>query len=269
MCAPKAPKPPDPKETSAAQTGTNVATAVANAYLGNVDQITPDGSLSYDQSGSYSWNDPYTNKTYEIPTFTATQSLSPEQQAIYDLNKTAESNMAGTAADQSGFLRDYLGTPVNIDNAATEARLFELGRTRLDPMFSEQEESLRQRLANQGITLGSKAYDTAMRQFSEGRNDAYNQLLLTGRGQAVQEAFAERNQPINEITALLSGSQVSQPNFVNANMPQVATTDNAGLINANYQQKLAGWQQQQQQQQALMGGLFGLGSAAIMGYPNF
>ena len=33
MGAPKPPAPPDPKETAAAQTGTNVSTAVANAWL--------------------------------------------------------------------------------------------------------------------------------------------------------------------------------------------------------------------------------------------
>ena len=47
MGKPDAPQPTDPKETSAAQTGTNVSTAIANAMMGNVNQITPNGSLTY------------------------------------------------------------------------------------------------------------------------------------------------------------------------------------------------------------------------------
>ncbi len=40
------------QQTAAASTPTNVGTAVANAYLGNVNQVTPDGSLTYSQSGT-------------------------------------------------------------------------------------------------------------------------------------------------------------------------------------------------------------------------
>ena len=37
----KAPAPPDPKDTSAAQTGTSVATSIANALLQNVKEQKP------------------------------------------------------------------------------------------------------------------------------------------------------------------------------------------------------------------------------------
>ena len=76
------PTPPDPNATARAQTSTNVSTAVANAFLNNTNQTSPDGSLDYNQTGSYSWTDPTTNATYNIPRFTATQTLSPEQQQI-------------------------------------------------------------------------------------------------------------------------------------------------------------------------------------------
>lgn len=202
------PKPPDPMKQAEAQTGTNIGTAVANAYLGNVNQVTPEGSLAYDQSGTYTWQDPSTGKSYDIPRFTMTQTLSPEQEELRQIGVGTERNLALTGQEQSGRIRDLLGTPVDLGNEATEARLFELGRKRLDPAIAEGEETLRTRLANQGISEGSRAFDRAMRGHYEGRNDAYNQLLLGGRGQAVQESLAERNQPINEITALLSGSQV-------------------------------------------------------------
>ena len=73
MSKPDAPTPPNPYATAAAQTGTNVVDGVANAFLNNVNQITPSGNLTYDVTGNYGWTDPSTGQTYNIPRFTATQ----------------------------------------------------------------------------------------------------------------------------------------------------------------------------------------------------
>jgi len=87
---------------------------------------------------------------------------------------------------------------------------------------------------------------------------------LQGRGQAFGELQSIRNQPLNELSALLSGSQVSMPNY-GVNTPSgIPTTDNAGLINANYGQQMQNWQTDRNSWDATVGGLFGLGSAAIM-----
>lgn len=260
MGKPDAPTPPDPKETSAAQTGTNVATALANTFMGNVNQITPQGSLTYDQTGSYGFTDPYTGQTYDLPTFTATTELSPEAQAIQSKNMEAQQGLADVAADRAGFLRDYLPNT----EAATDAidgKLTDLARKRIDPRFADRRADLQTRLAQQGVTVGSEAYNREMERLGQEENDAQNQLLLQGRGQAASEV----NMPINQITALLSGSQVSNPS-VSMNQPaQVATTDNAGLINANYNQQMQAWQQDMQNRQSLMGGLFGLASGGLTG----
>ena len=267
MGKPKAPEPPDPRETAAASTSTNIGTAIANASLNQVNQITPDGSLRYSQTGSTTWTDPYTGQVYQIPQYTATQTLSKAQQAIKDQTDAAQLNLGTLANNQSAFLNDYMAKPINLNNEEVEARLFSLGRQRLDPLLDQQRESLATRLAGQGIKLGSTAYDRAMTQFDQGRNDAYNSLLLQGRGQAVQEALTERNQPINEITALLSGSQVSQPNFVNTPTSTIPTTDVAGIINNNYAQQNAAYQQNMANRNAALGGLFGVG-AAFAGNPS-
>ncbi|TIQ91960.1 MAG: tail fiber domain-containing protein, partial [Mesorhizobium sp.] len=87
-------------------TATNVGTAIANANLGNVNQVTPDGNLTYSQTGTYKWNDPYTGKSYDIPTYTATQTLSQTGQAIKDQTDEARLNLGKLANDQSAFLND-------------------------------------------------------------------------------------------------------------------------------------------------------------------
>lgn len=90
---------------------------------------------------------------------------------------------------------------------------------------------------------------------------------MSGRGQGAQEALTERNQPINEISALLSNSQVSQPNFVsNTPTPGVAPTDVIGAQQQSLNQQNVGFNAQQTQNNALMSGLFGLGSAALGGW---
>jgi hypothetical protein len=250
----KAPKPPDPYATAAAQTGTNVATARANAVLGNVNEVTPYGGVTFDQTGTE------TIDGQQVPRYTKTQWETDIQKAIRGQQEGADLNLATLGRDLSGKLGTKLTDNFTVGNEPTEARLFELGRKRLDPMYAQQADDLNTRLSNQGIKLGSDAYDRAIRNFDQGKNDAYNQLLLTGRGQATQEQFAEDNQRINQISALLSGGQVTQPNFLGANMPTIPTTDIAGLINQNYANKLAAWQQKQ----ANLGGLFaGAGQAAF------
>lgn len=117
MGKPKAPKAPDPAQTAAAQTGTNIGTAIANQTLGNVNQVTPDGALTYSQTGTKQWTDPTSGKVYDLPTYTATQTLSAGQQAIKNQSDKAELNLATLAAGQSAKLNDLLGRPVDTSGA--------------------------------------------------------------------------------------------------------------------------------------------------------
>jgi hypothetical protein len=262
----KAPPPPNPVDVSKAQTGTSVATALANTSLQNVNRVGADGStLTYNQTGSSAFTDPYTGVTYQLPQYTATERLSAPAQAIYDTRQGAEQNLATAARNQSGNVVNSMSQPWNPDTAAIERRIFELGSSTLNPMFERQRGDLETRLSNQGIKLGSAAYDRALNEMGNTQNQAYNQLALQGRGQAFGELQSIRNQPLNELSALLSGSQVSMPNY-GVNTPSgIPTTDNAGLIQANYGQQMQNWQQDQQNRNAVIGGLFGLGSSAIMG----
>jgi hypothetical protein len=261
----KAPPPPNPVDVSKAQTGTSVATALANTSLQNVNRVGADGStLTYNQTGSSAFTDPYTGVTYQLPQYTATERLSAPAQAIYDTRQGAEQNLATAARNQSGNVVNSMSQPWNPDTAAIERRIFELGSSTLNPMFERQRGDLETRLSNQGIKLGSAAYDRALNEQGNTQNQAYNQLALQGRGQAFGELQSIRNQPLNELSALLSGSQVSMPNY-GVNTPAgIPTTDNAGLINANYRQQMQNWQTDRNSWDDTVGGLFGLGSAAIM-----
>lgn len=249
-----APKAPDPMITAMMQSNLNYDTAQQQQMMNQTNQVTPDGSLTYSQTGSRTYVDAF-GRTREIPTYTATTELSDVNQGIYDASKQAQTNMANTASSLSANAQQALSDPMKLGNEATEARLYELGSKRLDPQFAQQEEAMRARLANAGIQAGSDAWNREMASFNYGRNDAYNNLLLSGRQLANQEMMAERNQPLNELNALLTGSQVSSPNFINTPQTSMAGVDYAGLVNQQYQAE-------QQAYGSMMGGLFGLGGTA-------
>ena len=316
------PAPPNPAQTAAAQTGTNVSTAVANSFLGNMNQITPDGMLRFDPTDTYSWSDPSTGATYNLPRFTSTQLLSPAQQGIHDLGVQSKTNLAGLAANQSGMLRDVYGRPIDTsggpsagdpnalggfnfsdtygnadDFSSDRARVEEAMYQRLEPQLQRDRGQLEARLADQGIKIGSPAYQAAMDQFGRQLTDTRlgitekggtEQKLLndmaaqkagfynTAQGQRMTaaqarmdaesknrarwltEQYAQRNAPLNEIASLMSGSQVSQPNF---NQPgtttPIPTTDYAGLVNNRFSQDMGIYQQQSQNFNTLVGGAFG------------
>ena len=508
--------------------------------MGNVNQITPYGNLNYQQTGTYTHVDPLTGKSFEIPQYTATQTLSKAQQALYNRQTQAQTNLAGLASDQSARLSGLLSKPMDVSgaprnwtpkletvgtgpnlkntipdaghiqrsisetpriqravaNAGKIRNSFDSGgkitgtiknagkitreiedagkilsgfgdagkitrsygtdfsedrqrvedalMARMQPGLDQERDRLSAQLANQGIGLGSAAYDRAMQNYNQQTNDArmsailsggeeqsrlvgleanraafensaqqqaysqllgradfsnaaqaqrygqnandatfanaaqaqqygqnandasfanaaqaqrfgqnqslaefanaaqaqrygqnsndmqmrnaaigqmfdqnaarmqarnaaqaqqfsqnaqstdfYNQALqgeyanrVTGtqannamrqqqfsnrgdmRSSYLNEAYAARNQPINEISSLLGTGQVQSPNFMQTGGGQIAGTDYAGLVGQNYNQRLQAWQQNQSNSNSLMGGLFGLGSAGIMAFSD-
>ena len=211
-----------------------------------VNQRGPTGTLQYNQIGTF----PDGTPRYESVT-----QLSPEQQQLFNLYQQSQKNLGNISVQQSGKIGSLLNEPIDLNNEDVEARLYDLGSKRLDPRFAREEDQLRTALINRGYREGTPGFDAEIEKMRMSKNDAYNQLALTGRGQAIQEKLTERNQPINEITALMSGSQVSTPNFTPYPQTPVSGVDIAGLMNQEYQAKLAS-------QNGMMGGLFGLGGTA-------
>lgn len=257
----KTPKAPDPMATAAAQSGMNRDTAVSQQLINMTDQVNPWGSTTYSPNGSTSYVDS-TGKTVTIPRYTQTTTLSPEQQEIFNRTQAAETNLAGLAQDQSAMLQDYLGKPFEFNNSDAEQWAYDLASPRILEQQQKNQSMLRSQLINSGLRPGSDVYNMEMERLGRNNSDQLNQLALTGRGQAFSEALATRNQPINEITALLSGSQVSNPAQMSGPTPQasVGGVDYAGMVQQNYQNRM-------NSSGGLMGGLFGLagslGGAAI------
>lgn len=257
MDAPQAPPAPDPAATAAAQSASNVKSATNQYELGATNQIAPQGTSSYEQIGT--WAD-------GTPRFQQTTTLSPEQQQLYNTGVQTQQNLGNIGVQQSQKIGDLLNTPFNVDTATSD-KIQGLQSEFLDPQWQKQGAALDTQLANQGILLGSDAYKTAQQNFSTDRQRAYDQSYLDSYNTGQQAALTQRNQPINEISALLSGSQVSQPNFqgVNTPTPGVAPTDVIGATGQSLAQQNVGYQGQLATNMGINSGLFGLGSAALGG----
>lgn len=268
MEAPSPPPAPDPVATAKAQGEMNQNTATTQQILNMTNQVTPYGSLTYNQTGTNSFTGA-DGKTYNIPQFTATQSLSPTEQNLLEMSNKTRTNIGQIGVDQSAKIGGILGTNVNLNNDAVEGRLMDLATKRLDPRFARDEDALRTRLSNSGIQPGSAAWNAEMTQFGQTKNDAITQLLLSGRGQSINEILTERNQPLNEISALMSGSAVSQPSFTNTPQTNVAGVDYAGMVRDKYNSQMDAYKTQVGQQNALMGGLFGLAGTGVGGVMKY
>lgn len=109
----------------------------------------------------------------------------------------------------------------------------------------------------------------AGQQFSQDATNAQltNQqaaLQNQARQQGLQERAYIQNQPINQFSALLGAGQVGMPEGIQYTPSQIGQTDviGANALKAQYDQANA--TRNAQKSSGLMGGLFSLGSAAIM-----
>lgn len=284
MSKPAAPEPVDPYQAAEAQTGTNVSTSLANTALGLVDQVTPYGNLSYDQTGTYTFVDPNSGVEYELPTYTATTELTPIGQATLNQQNLANFELSQLAADQAAYLGDYLATegpaaPTLVTDYSGEyaGEVYDAAMSRVTPQMDQQYDDLTAQLVAQGLQPGTEAFDRQMSLYYQGVNDMQTQAWLASQSAAAQQAafqndamlsqyeadLAARGQPINEITALLSGAQVNVPQFQTATPAGIPTTDIAGMMYDSYDQEMQAYQAELAQANQMWGGLFGLTGSLI------
>lgn len=245
----------------------NLKAAQSTQALNMVNQNTPTGSQAYTlRPGA----DPKNPKPGD---YMLTTTLAAPEQAALDQQREFDQISNQTAINQGRTVQDTLSTPVNLNNAAVEDRLYQLATDRLggpDGQWATEEASLRNRLTNQGLTEGDEAWDKAYRNYQQSRNDQINSLLLGGRGQSVNEILQARNQPINEMNALLSMAQITPPMFGQTPQTSVAAPDFAGLKLNNANNAMSMWntreQMEAQKQAALYGALGQLGGLALGGW---
>ena len=267
---PSAPAAPD-YTAAAQQTAAGNLDAARQATAANrVNQVTPYGNLNYSVSGQ----DPYGN-----PTWTATQSLSPDQQQLYQQQMQTSLGLGNLQNQGLGYVQNMLSKP--FDTSTLPQSGINPGETmqdsvlrRLQPQIAQQREMTTAQLANQGIVPGTTAYENAMRMQNQKENDLLTSAVIQGTNTGLaanQQAFGQagyiRNEPVNTLNAIRSGSQVTNPQYVNP--AQQATTTGPDYLTASQAQgqyALGASNAGQAAQSGFNQGLMGLGGTLGAAY---
>jgi len=267
---------PAPDYTAAAQATAqaNLDAARTGVAANRVNQYTPYGSLEYSINPESQWD------IYGNPTWSAVQKLAPEQQQLLDIQNQTSLGLGNLAGKGLGYVEEMLNKPFDTSQLAQTG--INPGETmqdsimrRLQPQIAQGREALQAQLANQGVVPGTEAYNRAMTQQNQRENDAMTSAVIQGTNvglQANQQGFQQagymRNEPINTLNAVRTGSQVSSPNYIN-NIAQQATTQGADYLGAAQMQQnaaQAGVNAQNAASGNLTSGLMGLGGAAMMAF---
>jgi len=282
---PSPPPAPDPKATASAQGAANVDTAIAQQFMNMIGQNGPQGTVTYTPTG---------NKTTvgsgadarTIDQYTQNVTLSPEQQRLYDLTNQASQKYGETANTQLDAVRGKLAQPLDFASLGAAPTADETTRQnvtnsilqRMNPQFERDRAALETRLANQGIGIGSKAYNDAIDELNRQKTDArlaadtsalgqmsqeYG-LASNARNQSINEMVQQRQIPLNELAAMLSGSQVQSPQFLQAPQTALQAPDIMGATYGSYNGQMQGYGAQMANKSANTQGLYGLLGAGAM-----
>ncbi len=238
------------------------ALGIANNQLGNVQNalntpLAPTGPLASNvQSGPVQ------------------QSIGPS-----DFNQAVGNTINSNYNTQMGLLQPQMDQAAEHQNAQLIAQGLnpnDAAYQNSQTLFDQGQASQRAQVANNAVNSGNAeqnllfgqqaaqgqfANSAQAQQFGQGAANA-NLYNAANQQQFNNTAYAQQN-PINEFNSLMSSSQVQAPQSTAA-QTSVSPTDVTGAYGLQAQQQNAQYQAQLANYQSGMGGLFSLGSAAIM-----
>jgi hypothetical protein len=254
------PSVPNAQQTAGAQTGSNINTALTQAYLNQPNQQTPWGSITSSVNGYNTVQGP-NGEEYQIPRFTQTTNLTGPQQNLLDTQTGVGQQIANTSAwraiDLDNTLRQQIGTPnytqygatptlqTSIADAGNILGSFDRGGNiqmqlgdqdswgrvqdvenvlfaRYNPQLEQDRTRLETQLANQGIKRGSTAFDNAMDQQARNVNDARLGITINaGQEQnRLQQLALNSGNFANSAQAQQFGQNAALAGFTNAAQQQ-------------------------------------------------
>ena len=250
-------------------TGAAQQTSAANAANNRINQVTPYGNSTYQQTGT----DQYGNPTYTMNTTAApfvqnainaqggqlmsygTPFQSPTFNSVGDMPSM---NYYGSRLNQQQFdpAKQLLALPkfdvnTQIDKSQLPSYGINPGETyenaimrRLEPTLQRQSQSSDAQLANQGIVPGTRAYETAKLLLAQQQNDARTSAIVGGMDtglRANQQAFG---QDVSQIGLNLAGQEQSFTQPLRTNVQNMGANELA--YNQQLQNQTLGMNAQQQ-----------------------
>ena len=253
MSSPKPPPAPDYAAAAQQTSAGNASQAQVAQYGSMTNQVTPYGTVNYTATPMGK-----TKEGDELNQWTQTVGLSPAEQIAFNQNNRINAQLGNVAERGVGYVQSALDKPLDfsqdqalqapgqIQQQASDAA-YKNATQYLDPQFQQSNAQLSNRLANQGITQGSEAYNNAMlnqsnaqqQAYESARQQAYSQGMI-GAQQQYQQGLGTRQQQIAEQQTL----QQNPLNMLNATRTgqqmQVANMPNVGQSNPAVLQAVAG-----------------------------
>ena len=292
------PPAPDYRGAAEAQSAASKEIATQKTWADRPNQYTPWGSTTWSASPSV---DPATGQS--ITTWNQFQNLNPTSQAALDkqlglMNYRTDlaSQFAGRVGQDFGKPFDWTNLPEMArgpgvqDYGAQRQRIEEGLYAKMAPVHQGQEEQLRTRLANQGLTPGSEAFESELRNMRESQaNERFNAMQTAGqeqqrlfgmdteaakfanlvRQQGISEQQQQRNMSLNELNALLTGQQVQAPGMPSFNAASAGQAPNyLGAAQMQGQWDMDQAKAESESSAALWGGLGKLAGTAMMTFSD-
>jgi len=247
----KAPKPPDPRETAAAESQFN-----------RLDTYSPSGSgVRYGFTGQ---DGKFQQGTAPEGAQSAVTTLeSPWEKQIREMLQPASTNLVGSMID------------TNITNMPDQARvgdrgdiaktIFDRNFSMMSPAIEKSNSTLIKNLQARGLPVGGEAFNDAYGEQQERTQDTLSRMAMDADiagGQEQSRLYGleanQRGTALSEIAALMGGGY---------NPPSAVPSGNAagigysGMVNDNYKAEMGQYQQKQEQK---MGVASTVGQAAGM-----
>lgn len=212
---------PNPYMVAAAQTSTNISTAIVNSRLQNANEENPQATVDYEVVGNYELEDPQYNAsgvvgsttTRQIPIYKRTVAFKPKPQQVYDKNLDLQISLGDLGITQADQLATSLGTPFSLASlpagagAPAEQTFIQtvsspgsyvrtIGSTdllahietirqavlyRTTVQLDQARDALIASLLAQGLVPGMEAYDRAIRAMDWRVNDQQQQAYLAAQ----------------------------------------------------------------------------------------
>lgn len=206
-----APPPPDYAAAADATAAGNLESTKYATKANRADQYTPYGSMTWRDIGNDRW-------AQDI-------NLTPQGQALLDQQNRTSSNLAGLQDTAFQGVKNQqargwgdenlVESPFNPGETAQDAIM-----RRTQPLLDRSRNSAETRMANMGVQQGSEAWKNAQDDIGRQENDAYSQAALQGiqtgqqaRQQGIQEQQYFNSRDLNQLNALRTGAQVTNPQF--------------------------------------------------------
>ena len=270
--------PPPAPDYAAAATATaqgNEKAARVAAKANRVSQYTPYGSLVYTN-----------NVNGDEDQWRSDVTLAPEQQALLDSQNRMSQALAGVGEKGVGYVQNMLDEPLNVSGFTQVGDAGNAGRDamtesileRMQPSLDRSRQQKENALLIQGHNRGGEAWNATQDDIARAENDARLGAIQQGgaeqsrqvglqqseRQRQLSEAGYLRNEPLNTLNAVRTGSQVTNPTWTNPAQQQTVQGPNLlGAAQSQYGAQMNAYNADQAANAGMMQGLFSLGGAAL------